>query len=112
MFLRLSVGVHERVDTEAPDRAACGKRGESLQETKFRRCVTEPEPVGEASCAGKLPQSSVAVAMCRCIRASVNNQQNTRLSAIYLNVYPPSKNIGYTETSHSILLIARKDISL
>jgi len=43
---------------------------------------------------------------------SVNNQQNTRLSAIYLNVYPPSKNIGYTETSHSILLIARKDISL
>lgn len=53
---------------------ACGKRGESLEETKFRRCVTEPEAVGEASCAGKLPQSPVAVAMC----ISFECQQSTK----------------------------------
>lgn len=34
------------------------KRGWQRSGTDFQRCVTEPEPVGEASRAGKLPQSS------------------------------------------------------
>lgn len=63
----------------------CGVRKTWLAEiwdrlsTPHWLCVTEPKPVkpvGEASRAGKLPQSPVAVAMC--ISSSVNNQQNTR----------------------------------
>jgi hypothetical protein len=67
------------ISIQTPDRVACGKRGESLFETKFRRCVTESEPVGEASCAGKLPQSPARRCHVQCISLStINKTQDSR----------------------------------
>jgi hypothetical protein len=59
---------------QAPDRVACGKRGESLEELDFERCVTEPERVGEAGCAGKLPQSPARRCHVQCISLSTINK--------------------------------------
>ena len=73
LFVRLSVDVHEHVDIQVPDSVACGKRWQRSG-TDFHAASREPEPVGEASRAGKLPQSPVAVAMC----ISFERQQSTK----------------------------------
>lgn len=76
-YPRPSTDTHEHIKIQTPDRVACGKRGESLEERQSSGAASRsPNRSVKQAVLASFPSRQLAVAMC--ISSTVNNQQNTR----------------------------------